>query len=142
MYFGVDFDGTVARQTGQTGGFKLRPGAADALRSLKNAGHVLLLFSARANRALREDPMLDPLVRSGVRRINREQWEKEQPLHQKRYAQMIEFVEKTLPDVFSAIDDGMQGKPVVDLFIDDKVLNLEADRQFSSWRQIADLYGV
>ena len=142
MYFGVDFDHTVAKQSGKSGELKLCAGAGTALRSLKDAGHVLLLYSARANRALREDPMLDPLVRCGVRRLNRDQWEKERPLHQARYEQMIDFVNKTLPDVFSAIDDGMQGKPDVDLFIDDKVLNISSDRQFSSWREIANFYGA
>lgn len=140
MFIGVDFDGTVATQKGES--IQLRKGARDALLSLRDAGHVLLLFSARSNRALRENPDLDPLVRSGFRRVNRAQWEREKPLHQKRYEQMVEFVKKFLPYVFAAIDDGQQGKPDVDLFIDDKVLSLGPDRQFSSWREIADLYGA
>ena len=140
MFIGVNFDGTVATQKGES--IKLHKGARDALASLRRAGHVLLLFSARSNRAVREDPTLDPLVRSGARKLNRAQWEREQPLHQKRYEQMRAFVEKELPGVFAAVDDGLQGKPNVDLFIDDAVLSLGADRQFSSWREIADLYGA
>lgn len=146
MYLAIDFDGTVVSQkrpyTDLKTPLKLLPGAKAALQSLKKAGHVLLLYSARANRALLEDPQLDPLVRAGVRKVNLVQWKKEQPLHKARYAEMVEFVRKELPNVFASVDDGMQGKPEVDLFLDDRALGFGPDKQFHNWKEVAHLYGA
>ena len=126
MIMAIDFDGSIVREdrayNDLTSPLKFVRGAGDALYALKSAGHVLLLWSARANRALRENPYLDPLVRGGVRGVNAREWMAAQPLHEARYQEMIQFVKKELPGVFDAIDDGVQGKPDVDLFIDDKML--------------------
>lgn len=120
---------------------RLLTGAREGLAALKRAGHTLILFSARANRALREDPTIDPLARAGVRKGHRPTWEANKELNQARYQQMIDFVAKELPGVFSAIDDGMQGKPVADLFLDDRGLRLGVGPLSASWATVSQIYG-
>lgn len=144
----VDFDGTVVVQRGRhyadvTTPLEFIPGAPEALRALKAAGHTLLLWSGRASRALLYDPNLDPLVRAGVRPLLRETWEAARPLHQARYDQMVAFVERNLPGVFDAVDDGAGGKPSVDLFIDDKAFGLREvlGTGGGTWAEIADVLG-
>lgn len=141
MIGAIDFDGTVVQQDHSYDDLGspliLLPGAKDGLRSLKRAGHVLLLWSARANRALLYDPDLDPLVRAGVRKVHRAAWEKAQPLHWRRYEQMVEFVRENLPGYFDAVDDGLAGKPVVDFFVDDRAIQFRS----GGWPAIARTYG-
>lgn len=145
MILGVDFDGTLVGQDRPyddlTTPLQLLPGAKEALIDLKRAGHVLLLYSARANRALRENPDLDPLVRAGRRRIHRGAWESARPLHEARYQQMVKFVAEALPGLFDAVDDGQQGKPVCDLFIDDHVIRIGDGINSVGWPQIARMLG-
>jgi hypothetical protein len=139
----VDFDGTIVKHNHhatEAADLVPRDGALEALRALKRAGHTLLLYSARANRALRIDPDLDPLVRAGIRRVDREAWLKAQPLHQRRFHAMAAWAATNLPGVFDAIDDGGQGKPDVDLFIDDKALSAHSSRG-GGWPAIAHRYG-
>jgi hypothetical protein len=126
MIVAVDFDGTIVSADHPYGDLKtplkLLPGAKQALTKLKRRGYVLLLYSARANRAIREDPQLDPLIRAGVRTTTWHKFELLQALSKARYEQMLSFVAEELPGLFSAIDDGVQGKPEADLFIDDKIV--------------------
>ena len=117
------------------------PGAREGLLSLKKAGHTLLLWSARMSAALLIDPTLDPLVRAKVRRIDRDAWERSQPLNQARCQQMLDFVDQHLAGVFAAIDDGAGGKPQVDVFIDDKALRPGYGPGAMAWSRIAFLYG-
>jgi len=142
----IDFDGVVVRQdqgyADTTTPLRFMPGAKPALYALKQAEHTLVLFSTRANRALREDPNLDPLVRAGVRKVNLKQWERERPIQQARYEQMLAFVKRELPGVFDAIDDGMCGKIVADRFIDDRALQYGNGFESVGWAQIADMYGA
>lgn len=145
MILGIDFDGTVVLQDGRPYDdletpLAFMPGAREALESLKRAGHVLVLFSARANRALRMDPSFDPLVRAGVRKVNTKAWLESQQLNEARYQQMVAFAENELSGVFDAIDDGMQGKPSVDLFIDDKAL-IYGGSVGMGWHEIDELLG-
>ena len=113
-------------------------GAKEGLLALKRAGHLLLLWSGRASRALLVDPLLDPFVRAGVCEANVKEWRESRWLHKARYDQMIEFVERELPGVFDAIDDGLAGKPNVDLFIDDKAMVMRGP---ATWARIARQYG-
>lgn len=136
MIIAVDFDGTVVEDAKE---LALKPGAKEALAAMKRAGHALLLFSARANRALREDPNLDPLVRAGVRRVNQDAWNRSQPTNERRYQEMLDFVRKELPGVFAAVDDGKQGKPLVDLFIDDRAYHFGSDG--FEWRELGIVLG-
>jgi hypothetical protein len=144
MDIAIDFDRTLVLETPyeSTAPLQLVDGARFALQSLRAADHVLLLWSARANLALLEDPMLDPLVRAGVRRVNLRQWKLKQPVHQRRYQQMLDFVKAELTDLFHAIDDGKAGKPQVDLFIDDRALRLGHGLSSVTWFDIARSYGA
>ena len=141
----VDFDGTIVRQDrpyeDTTTPLAFLPGAREGLLALKRAGHTLILWSARTNRALLYTPDHDPLVRAGVRKPNLARWEKERPIHWARYFQMRAFVETQLPGVFAVIDDGIQGKPGVDLFIDDRALRYGFGHDAVGWQGIALLYG-
>ncbi len=140
MYIAVDFDNTLVAQApyDDVTPLTLMPGAPAALQALKLAGHVLLLWSARASRSLLFDPRLDPLVRAGVRRVSLEQWEASRELHLNRYKQMLAFVEQYLPGMFDAIDDGAGGKPQVDMFIDDKAFKFGSG---TGWYEIIRYYG-
>lgn len=120
---------------------RFMPGAREGLIALKTAGHELLLYSARANRALRVDPALDPLVVAGKRRVNRPVWTADRVLHEARYQQMLEFVARELPGVFDAVDDGQQGKPCADLFIDDRCLRYGDGPLSVDWNGIARFHG-
>lgn len=145
MHIAIDFDGTVVSSAHAYGDLdtplQLLPGSKDGLRALKRAGHVLILYSARANRSLWEDPELNPLVRAGVVRINRSAWEKSKELHLARYRQMIDFANAELPGMFDAIDDGKQGKPMADLFLDDLAIRVGHGAAALIWPQVAAIYG-
>jgi len=146
MVFAVDFDGTVvsdARPYADTETpLVFIPGAREALLALRRAGHTLLLWSARSSPALIDDPALNPLVRVGAVPESRARWEAMRHVHLARLAQMLAFVERELPEVFDAIDDGRGGKPVgVDFFLDDKALRLGRGTGGFGWGEIAEMYG-
>lgn len=146
MVLAIDFDATVVVQEGRsyedvTTPLQFMPYAKQALTALKQAGHVLLLYSARANRALLEDPEYDPLVRAGKRKVDAEAWRRSQKINLQRYKQMVEFVHRELPGIFDAVDDGRQGKPCVDLFIDDRAVKFGFGATAFSWPWIARMYG-
>ena len=146
MIFGIDFDGTLVddkrrRFADTTTPLRLMPGARDALVALKHAGHKIIVISGRANRALREDPMLDPLVRAGARRVDRKEWEKARPIHEARYRQMLEFIEREVGHLVDAVDDGTQGKPIVDVWIDDKALRFGGGTDGYTWADVRDMFG-
>lgn len=145
MFFAIDFDGTVVEQSRPyddlTTPLRFMPGAKEALLSLKRAGHKLLLWSARSSRALLEDPMLDPLVRTGARRVDVDSWRERRALHTARYFEMLDFVERELPGVFDAVDDGAGGKPHVDFFVDDRAMKLGRGLNGFDWPTIAQIYG-
>jgi len=145
MIIAVDFDSSIVEQRGDyndvTTPLVMLEGAPEALRSLKRAGHVVLVFSARANRALRVDPDLDPLVRAGKKRIDPEAWKRSQPINEARYQQMLRFASERLRGVVDAVDDGMQGKPCADLFIDDRAVRLGNGPAAIGWKTIALIWG-
>lgn len=124
MIVAIDFDGTIVQQNRPYDDvhspLEWVPGAQAGLYSLKKADHTLILYSARANLALRQDWRLNPLWRDGIVPINVKAWERNQPLHEARYQQMVRFVAVKLPRMFAAIDDGHQGKVLASIFIDDK----------------------
>ena len=144
MLIAVDFDGVVVRTNRSfadtTTPLQMMPGAKDGLLALKKAGHTLLLYSARANRALLFTPEWDPLVRAGVRRPHEVAWAAGKELHWARYRQMLAFCETELAGVFDAIDDGLQGKPLADLFIDDRSREFGVDAH--GWADLIHLYGA
>ena len=140
MIICVDWDGTIVEQDRPFGelekDLKLIDGAKDALESLKRAGHTLILYSGRANRANRLDWKLNPGYLSGAIPFDVKAWEKARPMHEELYEEMLDFVAKELPGIFAYIDDGGQGKPSCDLFIDDKNIEFHGD-----WAEIAFQYG-
>lgn len=142
MIGAIDFDGTVVKQdrpyADVTTPLEFMEGAREALLSLKRAGHILLLWSGRASRALLYDPNLNPLVRVGAVHVDRRAWLESKPLYWARYHQMVDFVNRELPGVFDAIDDGIGGKPLVDFIVDDKAFVM---RGAATWARIARLYG-
>ena len=147
MIIAVDFDSTLVDEWGRKFSdvmtpFKLMAGARKALEAMQAAGHVVLLYSARANRALRVDPELDPLVRAGVVKLDRKAWEAEQPLHEARYQQMVQFAATQLKGLVDAVDDGGQGKPVADVYIDDRALRFGGGVDGHSWFDIARQFGA
>ena len=87
--------------------------------------------------------MLDPLVLNGTRLIDFEKWRASQPVYQARYEQMVQFVHSRLAGIFDAIDDGAQGKPIADLFIDDRGLRFQPARtKFATdWSAVAQSFG-
>jgi len=120
----IDFDDTIVvggingnRKTYDdvTTPLEFLPNAKEALLQLKAWGHDLILYSGRANRAGRFDFKLNPLWKTEGGPV----WV-DNMVNQRRYAQMLQFVEDNLPNVFAFIDDGGQGKVSADLFIDDR----------------------
>jgi len=145
MLVAIDFDGTIVSDDRPfedvTTPLRFMPGAREALYALKRAGHTLILWSARTNRALLFTPEWDPLVRAGVRKPHLATWEREKPLHWKRLRQMGRFVARHLPGVFDVIDDGLQGKAHADLFIDDRALRYGVGAESVGWNGVAMLFG-
>ena len=146
MKIAIDFDSTIIehqeRYDDIHGELRLMPGAKEALTAMRDAGHTLILFSARANRALREDWKLNPLWRDGKVRFDVSWWKKNQPINQGRYEQMLRFVEAELPGIFDAIDDGHQGKPMVDRYIDDRALTfMRSGLAGYTWFELAQTFG-
>jgi hypothetical protein len=142
----VDFDDTIVSQAGRAyedadSPLRFMPGAKEGLRALKHAGHMLILFSGRANRAILDDPNLDPLVRAGVKRIDHDRWARMRFINEARFSQMVKFVNDELPGMFVSVDDGRQGKPNCDLIIDDKALRFGPGMLGASWPQIAGMWG-
>jgi len=138
----LDFDGTIVHDDHDyadlTVPLKLMPGAREALRALERAGHTLVLCSGRANRALRLDWQLNPLWRDGAEPFDVQRWERSRELNQRRYEQMLAFVELELAGIFAMVDDGGQGKVSGDLYVDDRALRYG----FSvGWPEIAIAYG-
>lgn len=147
MIIAIDFDGTIVQQDGHAYDdlvtpLQFMPGAREGLTALKRAGHTLILWSGRASHHLRINPELNPLVRSGVRKLDPERWAKSRPLNQARYEQMLTFVDTYLPGVFDAVDQGDSGKPSADLFVDDKAIRYGLGLSGIGWTQISKTFGA
>ena len=141
MLIAVDFDGVIVRKdrpfADVTTPLQFMPMAKEGMLALKAAGHTILLYSARANRALLYTSEWDPLVRAGVKRPQESAWNAGREVYWARYRQMLSFCKQHLDGVIDAIDDGLQGKPLADLFIDDRALSMD-----EGWSHIALLYGA
>jgi hypothetical protein len=139
MRIAIDFDDTIVK--GQIEGnreyddlttpLEFLPHAREVLYRLKDWGHTLILYSARANRAIRFDFSLDPLTKP-----------KDSPvfasyeINRRRYQQMLDFVEEHLPNLFTYIDDGNQGKLGFDVVIDDRNYPLKP----INWLEVSDYF--
>lgn len=146
MLIAIDFDGSVVTEDTAYDDLETPlefvDGVEVAIPALRDAGHTLLLWSARSNRALRFDPLLDPLVRAGVVRLDMDRWRKSQALHVARYQQMLDFVARRCIGWFDAVDDGAAGKPTADLFLDNNAIRIGDGLGGVGWRGIAHAYGV
>src|SRR5271165_4211526 len=98
MIFAIDYDGSVISGSPP----RLAPGCREALLALKKAGHTLLLFSSRNNRARRFNQNLDPLIAAGVTRAVQDPKTLERLQHysQAMYRHMTKVVNQHLPGVF------------------------------------------
>jgi hypothetical protein len=140
MLIAIDFDNTIARRTGgaapndMSKPMELVPGAKAGLLALRRAGHKLILFSSRSNVAYRKDWTLNPVWRNPGVEFDKAKWEAQRTTSEDLHHEMVGFVKLELP----AIDDGLQGKPVVDLFIDDRAFRVDTRR---AWRDVELLYG-
>ncbi len=141
----VDFDNTVVRAdhaySDTASPLQFMPGAREGLHALKAAGHQLILWSGRANLALRENPELDPLVRAGARVVHKRQWLREAPLNVARYEQMLAFVARELPGIFDGIDDGTCGKVTADVYLDDRAITFGHRLGGVNWADVSASYG-
>jgi len=142
MIIAIDFDDTLVEQNEDYHDLEtpleFKPGAKEAVLQLKAAGHTLVLFSARANKALRQDWGLNPLWRNGLVPFDRYRWAASLVTNIRRYQQMLTFIEAEVPGVFAYVDDGEQGKISADVYIDDKALRYG---QSVGWPKIAVAYG-
>ena len=140
MIFCIDFDGTVIEQPKSPGDpaedMQLRPGAARVLLALRQAGHILVLSSARSNPAHRLDWRLNPLWTSGAVPFDERAWERSQPFWEAAHQLMLKFIDTYLPDVFHAVDEGQQGKVVADVYLDDRGFRMGR----RSWAEVEMLY--
>lgn len=146
MKIAIDFDGTIVDDSHShrdlSTELTFTPGAEAALRSLKAADHILILYSARANLAIRWDWQHNPLWALGLDpSFSVRAWKKQRPLNQARFQQMLDFVETRLPGVFTFIDYGNQGKVLADLFIDDRALKYGGGWRAVPWSIISRTYG-
>jgi len=144
MLIAVGFDGVIAQESlPPASSLAFLPGAEEGLQALARAGHVLVVWSMRASVALREDWRRNPLWRLGLVPFDRAAWEQNSSLHQQRYQDMLDFLVDTrlLPGVVRAVDDGCGGKPLVDLFIDNKAVHLGGPGGARGWKNIATQYG-
>ena len=139
MRIALDFDGTIVNDEHAYDDLEtpleFLPGEFEAISALKAAGHILILWSGRSNTALRWDWQHNPLWAMNPA-FDVEKWEANKIVNQKRFQQMLDFVEENLPDVFTYVDFGNQGKVSADLYIDDRTGNGRPD-----WDWIRTAYG-
>lgn len=143
MIIAIDFDGTIVEQDKPydqvDSEFRFVAGAEEALRALHRAGHTLLLWSARASLALRQNWQLNPIWRADPDSSVAARAEASYELNERRYQEMLDFVQNHLSGLFAAIDDGTGGKPLVDLFVDDKAVQLGGAGV--SWPELRHTHG-
>lgn len=133
MIIAVDFD-SVATRIGPD--LLCIAGARESLAALKKAGHVLLLWSPRTNRARQHLAEFDPLVRAGVTGDAQDDASRASWAAADR--EMRAFVDEYLAGYFDAIDDGRQGCPCVDLWVMARSVSV-TDR--AGWAALSGLYG-
>lgn len=144
MRIAVDFDGTIVDESTAyddlTTPLQFLPGAKQALLSMRDAGHVLILWSCRSNLALRDDWQHNPHWANDPK-FDLARWEQMHPVHVARWQQMLDFVQRELPGVFTFIDYGNQGKVSADLYLDDRALKLGGGYLGTTWDVIERWYG-
>jgi hydroxymethylpyrimidine pyrophosphatase-like HAD family hydrolase len=116
-YVVVDFDGTLCDHAFPDVG-KVKPGAKEALTAIRKAGYGIIISSCRTSR------WFDEFFPEGTLA----------PLERKSFADMVTFLaENEIP--YDVIDDGSKGKPLGDLYIDDRGLRFQ-----DNWDQIGAMF--
>lgn len=116
MVFSLDFDGTLVRITpGYKPPYTFQPGARDAVRALKAAGHKIIIHSCRSN----------PDANGNGRELKK--W-------------MVDFLDgEGVP--YDEIWE-KPGKPVADCYVDDRSIAYDVyGKSGATWKWIADNYG-
>lgn len=116
MTFAIDMDGTLIKITpGYKPPYTFMPGAREAVRALKAAGHRIIIHSCRSNPGV------------GGRQRELAKW-------------MVDFLDaEGVP--YDEIWD-KPGKPVADHYIDDRSIAYDVYGQTGmTWKWIADNYG-
>ena len=143
MKFAIDFDNTIVESDTAYDDLvtplRFKHGAKEGILALKRAGHTLILWSTRANLSLRDDWQHNPLWANDPN-FDVEGWEASRALNQARFQQMVDFVEKELPGVFS-IDYGNQGKVSADVYLDDKAMKMNGGYLGATWDVVKKWYG-
>lgn len=144
MIIAVDFDGTIVSENRRfddlTTKLEFMPGAFEGLHSLKRAGHILMVHSARYCPSKWEDWKEHPLHQP-PRLFDPAIWARSADLWKRRYEQMEEFLSAELPGVFECVWTG-RGKPSgVDLFIDDRCMHNDGSAHAPDWYAIAETWG-
>ena len=107
MKIAIDFDGVLhAYSKGWDDGTiydEPVPGAAEAMKQLKDAGHTLYIFTTRTN------PVFKKKEESGEQKKNMEEWLKK---HNIVFDKVWTF-----------------GKPMADIFIDDRAISFQGNWQ-------------
>jgi len=112
VIFAIDFDGTIARAGDN--GLELRPGAADALRALRAAGHTLVLHSTRLTQPTHlTDQTVVARLTPSLLDADLQQQEME------RFLRRCGLWTVASGGVFDLVWD-RPGKPVADRYIDDR----------------------
>lgn len=132
LVLGIDFDGTLVKEGASPP--QWRKGAQEGLRKLKEAGHKLVLFSARLTPRHEVEPgpagrmEASEFWRTGfVPRDVEQSWS--------RYDEMREFLSHWLCwDIFDVVWQGA-GKPPCDYFIDDR-------SEPADWPVVTDQFSV
>lgn len=109
----VDFDGTVVDHAFPAIG-KLKPGVREALRSFRQMGYKVLVYSCRTCKWFPDEFLAPGETLDMNRQCVRE---------------MIEFLdENQIP--YDEIDDGTKGKPLAEYYIDDKAIRFNNNWDF------------
>lgn len=143
MRFAIDFDGTIVEDDQPYDDLvtplRFKQGAKEALLALKQAGHMLILWSRRASPDLRWDWRHNPLWAKDPD-FDVENWEANRELNQARFRQMLDFVELELPGVF-VVDYGTSGKVQADVYLDDRALKMGGGYLGATWDVVRKWYG-
>lgn len=135
MTFGIDFDGVLVDKLP----LRLKPGARLALRSLRAAGHLLVLHSGRLSPPGGDVPPGTSPSRYAAEwgEARREAWE----YSARHRLEMFDFLRaESLLGLFDEVWD-RPGKPWhVDAFVDDKAVPF-GGRGGSGWARIAEDHG-
>jgi hypothetical protein len=144
MRIGLDFDGTLVLEDRPYADLdspvEWIPGAREGVIDLHAHGHRLLLWSARMSRALIDDWRLCPDWAAQGDRFDVARWEASRELNAARVVQMLAFLDREVPGLIE-VPRADAGKPLVDLFIDDRSFGCPLRGGVVDWHEIRRRFG-